>query len=432
MDKIIELVADALPQQLFLALILLGCMAWGIKIYYKIETWSDTFRNKKTKLSVVIIIALISIYFATKIFYNLFPNLKYGNKNIDVAIFDLKNDHTHSINDHLSDVAKINLPEFNIESIDFIAENDLDAISYCKKIKAEYCITGSFADPFVNIKISHTQVKNIGTGITLNSLGEYEIFSKYLKGILSKKRSTKNFAMEKAKLKSRKKKKYREKLNSINRYIFTIGAPSSYPSHQDINMVNSTLSSLWENTSLISISNSTATIDNIYKSMSDIKHNVSKHDQVWLYISGIVIIKNNSPYLKLHDGKLIPIIEFYRWVNSLPSQKNLIVLDSCHSERIFDDAIFQNTNVKENLVLSSSSADGMAYYIDDLGASLFTSMFIKGLEGEADYNKDGIIEGKEISLFVEHAVSSYKLHNIKQQPKFINTNIDDIVLKQLR
>lgn len=112
-----------------------------------------------------------------------------------------------------------------------------------------------------------------------------------------------------------------------------------------------------------------------------------------------------------------------RFVRSLPVRLRVVVVDSCYSggiirakgdEKIRDKGAarddsqkwstgrFQESvaKVKGTIILTSSSARGRSYESDSIRSSLFTSSFIAGLRGAADYNQDQKVSLNEILDYV--------------------------------
>ena len=84
-----------------------------------------------------------------------------------------------------------------------------------------------------------------------------------------------------------------------------------------------------------------------------------------------------------------------------------------------------STNIpKGTLILTATDTYEHAYEFPQLNGSPFTYYLIKGLKGEADLNKDGIITGMELGQFVTHNVRKLgEKYNKIFNPVFTTYNI---------
>lgn len=91
----------------------------------------------------------------------------------------------------------------------------------------------------------------------------------------------------------------------------------------------------------------------------------------------------------------------------------LFVMDACFSgfglKRSYDDSLLAG-DLKELATLKSVqiiTAGGSGEHVKVInGKSLFTTFFLKALDGDADMDKDGIITGSELGAYLQPSVSS--------------------------
>lgn len=70
------------------------------------------------------------------------------------------------------------------------------------------------------------------------------------------------------------------------------------------------------------------------------------------------------------------------------------------------------------VIMTSAAMDQVSTWYPDKKHSLFTYYFLKGVQGEADTNKDGIITVAEMKAYLNEHVPymARRLNNIEQQP----------------
>lgn len=144
---------------------------------------------------------------------------------------------------------------------------------------------------------------------------------------------------------------------------------------------------------------------------------VDQDDSVFVYFSG-----HGAPNPKTGDAYLVPfdgdpayiettgysLKRLYDNLGKLPAKEVVVMLDSCFSgaggrsvlakgARPFVMEI-ENTFLAggKTVVLSASSGDQVSSTYDKQGHGLLTYFFLKGLQGEADRNKDGAIDLAEV------------------------------------
>lgn len=117
------------------------------------------------------------------------------------------------------------------------------------------------------------------------------------------------------------------------------------------------------------------------------------------------------------------------YAREIQSKHALFVFDSCFSGKIFA--------MRENTVIPSLIADSIDNPVRQIitagdekqsvpDESIFRRVFVRGLEGEADQNKDGYVTGIELGYFIKDRVTSYT--NRRQTPRY--GTINDVNLDQ--
>jgi uncharacterized caspase-like protein len=75
------------------------------------------------------------------------------------------------------------------------------------------------------------------------------------------------------------------------------------------------------------------------------------------------------------------------------------------------------------VVLAASSGDQISSTYEEKGHGLLTYFFLKGLQGEGDLNKDGVIEMAELYEYVKPNVQrvARKQYNTEQTPQLLGS-----------
>jgi hypothetical protein len=81
-----------------------------------------------------------------------------------------------------------------------------------------------------------------------------------------------------------------------------------------------------------------------------------------------------------------------------------------------------------DMLFTSAGMDQVASWYPEKGHSLFTYFFLKGLQGEADTNKDGKITMAEMKAYLSDQVPymARRLTGNEQQPQFIGNDTDEV------
>jgi len=182
-----------------------------------------------------------------------------------------------------------------------------------------------------------------------------------------------------------------------------------------------------------------------------VKQGVSK---VFVYYVG-----HGAPDLESGDAYFVPVDAnpqdlkangyrlqtFYDNLAKIPAKKMTIVIDSCFSGNSEKGMLFKGVSpalVKvrseyrgpANAVLMTSAAvDQVSSWYGEKKHSLFTYFFLKGLQGEADANKDGRITVGEMQAYLKENVPymARRLTGNEQQPVITGNTADVIaVLKR--
>ncbi len=182
----------------------------------------------------------------------------------------------------------------------------------------------------------------------------------------------------------------------------------------------------------IEIYDENGTKENILNAFEQVKQKAKIHDVFVFYYAGHGSMMdpedNNSEYF------LVPtdVTQIYgnaellmeRGISSselndqfleINAQKQLILLDACHSGAALNSfrsrsasaeekAIFQLARSAGVVVISASQADQFATEFDQLGHGVFTYSLLEGLDGKADGSKDNKVTVSELKIYMDERI----------------------------
>ena len=126
---------------------------------------------------------------------------------------------------------------------------------------------------------------------------------------------------------------------------------------------------------------------------------------------------------------------FYDNLAKLPARSITVVLDTCfsggsekgmllkHASPVFIDVKNPLLIMKNACVLTSSTGDQISSWYPAKKHGLYTYYFLKGLQGEADANKDRKVTGAELHNYLTDEVSymARRLHMREQHPQIMGS-----------
>jgi hypothetical protein len=171
-------------------------------------------------------------------------------------------------------------------------------------------------------------------------------------------------------------------------------------------------------------------------------NNVEKDSTVFVYYSGhgTPNTKNGEAYLVPYDGDPTFIDKtgyslkrLYEQLDKLPAKEVIVMLDSCFSGQGGRSVLAKGAKpmvlsmensiagTGKSVVLAASGGDQISTAYEEKGHGLLTYFFLKGLQGEGDTNKDGVIELEELYRYVKPQVQriARKQYNTEQTPQLL-------------
>ena len=116
------------------------------------------------------------------------------------------------------------------------------------------------------------------------------------------------------------------------------------------------------------------------------------------------------------------------WSKNIESKHALFLFDSCFSGTIFKSRDLPKTpphisNKISKPVRQFISAGSAGQTVP--AKSVFTPSFVKGIQGEADYNKDGYVTGTELGMYLTNQVPKYAESQTPQYGKIRDMELDE-------
>lgn len=225
---------------------------------------------------------------------------------------------------------------------------------------------------------------------------------------------------------------------------------------QDAKTVGAYLTSVmgYQEENVATLVNERATRTDIEKYVESwLPNRVEKDDMVFVYFSGhgAPNPKTGDAYLVPYDGDPAfvdktgyPVRRLYEQLGKLPAKEVIVMLDSCFSGAGGRSVIAPGARpmvlTVENpllasgkmVVLAASAGDQISSTYKQKGHGLLTYFFLKGLQGEADANKDGSVDISELFAYVRPQVSrvARRDFNNDQTPQLLGS--PDLLSKDVR
>jgi hypothetical protein len=151
-----------------------------------------------------------------------------------------------------------------------------------------------------------------------------------------------------------------------------------------------------------------------------------------------VPVDANPQFIKNSGYKLQT---FYNNLSKIPAKKITVVLDSCFSGNSEKGMLFKGISpslvkVKKEyngpanaVIITSAAVDQVSTWYPEKKHSLFTYYFLKGVQGEADMNKDKKITIGELKAYLKENVPymARRLTGTEQQP-VVSGNDNDVIV----
>lgn len=153
-----------------------------------------------------------------------------------------------------------------------------------------------------------------------------------------------------------------------------------------------------------------------------------------------VPVDANPQFIRANGYKLST---FYENISKLPALKKTVVIDACFSGSSANGQLLKGVSgltarlksepkatVAADLLLTSAGMDQVASWYPEKGHSLFTYFFLKGIQGEADSNKDGRITMGEMKAWLNDQVPymARRITGNQQQPVLIGKDNEELAV----
>lgn len=214
----------------------------------------------------------------------------------------------------------------------------------------------------------------------------------------------------------------------------------------DANIVKLYLNKLmgFSEENIVLLTNERATKSDIEKYLDRwLKNRVNEKSTVFIYYAG-----HGAPNPKTGNAYIVPfdgdpnylestaysLKKFYTSLGELSAKQIIVALDSCFSgaggrsviakgARPLVMAVDTPADIKKNtIVFTAASGDQISTFYESGGHGLFTYYFLKGIRGDADAEKKGVITIEDLYQYIRPNVErEARLQNNEQTPQLIAT-----------
>ena len=166
-----------------------------------------------------------------------------------------------------------------------------------------------------------------------------------------------------------------------------------------------------------------ATRDNVWRAFSQLRRSAAASDTVWVYYAGHAAPEDRGVYWVLHDSEVDDLFgtglaqdQIVRVLDDIRAERLMVFLDCCHAaataaQKNPTRAVLQTEDLfgayqgQGRITISSCKADEKSVELGDLGHGAFTYYLTKGLCGEADHDRDGVVTADELWDYLRRQVS---------------------------
>jgi hypothetical protein len=173
---------------------------------------------------------------------------------------------------------------------------------------------------------------------------------------------------------------------------------------------------------------------NIESKIDMILARADENDMILFFFSGHgVNDKSGNGYLVAIDTKIkephstaIKVEDIVEKLQKKGIKKSLLILDACREIINKESKGIENNGLREkrfeksevSATFYSTSSGNYSYEHESLNNGVYTTFLLKGLNGDADANKDGIVTLTELDTYVQFAVDDWAMKNHKQQKPY--------------
>src|SRR5262249_305470 len=190
--------------------------------------------------------------------------------------------------------------------------------------------------------------------------------------------------------------------------------------------------------------NKDATRDRIYEEMRGLGDRMNGNDLVYVFFSGhgsqdsigYVYLMPYNAALKNPQGQGIRANQFLQDINAiLSSRHRLIFIDACHAAAAISDGVAKGDipsvsstlsgywkeafkgqgESSTNMAFFSASANQMSQEDKNVKQGVFSYFLIKGLKGDADLDKNGVVTAGELKRYLVDKVEEYTSKVLKTE-----------------
>ena len=186
---------------------------------------------------------------------------------------------------------------------------------------------------------------------------------------------------------------------------------------------------------IIQLTNEQATKRAIVQAMQKLFVQANSHDKVLLYFSGHGVTEAFVPYdVILSDFKTLLTHQEVKAIFKISkAQTKICIADACMSGSMkrphFKTALMTKENTTNVAMMLSSRASQKSVEATRIDGGVFTHFWLKGLNGEADANRNKIVTIRELYVYLSPNIKKYTPHH--QAPVFVGKFSNEMILSNL-
>ena len=138
-----------------------------------------------------------------------------------------------------------------------------------------------------------------------------------------------------------------------------------------------------------------------------------------------------------------PVNDLYKLLKQTNARNTTVVIDACFSgssdqgmilkdiSPVFIEVDDSFLDSKNSAVFTSATGEQVSSWYRDKSHSLFTYYFLKGLQGEADLNRDGNLVLSEMKNYIDENVpyNALLINNREQEPQLMTDDESRVLVK---
>ena len=471
MEKVIERIIELLPVPVIIACAAIIIVGYSIKELRDLPSEGAVLREPWFQICALVVVAATAIYYASAAILSHSSPRRFTDKERGILVAPLSGDKDGSVQKHTLAGVKEELSKTGSLSDVVVVttaaeiESTTDATEIIERTKARAVVWGSFLPPEV---VHYTITTSRGeTRVAAFTFKDVSLLSSKVVQYLQLTPPPPGSATEDQVAFYKKKVDDLENQNQAliaqavagkkpASGVAIIGQPKvavisvGVSNYQDLPKPRFAVSDAQALSAVFHKSGATVTtlVDanrvSILEGLSKLRRNDEEIDTVVFYFAGLSASVNDDIYLlpsdataKTLSATAIPIREIENALSAVQAKHKVVILDASvgRSSPVTERSEYSLGNVPAPngfaLLLSTSSGESSVEF-PSLNHGVFTYYILKGLNGDADTNKDGVITAADLFFYVRFNVARASTEiGFPQHPYFYDASIGSVPLLKL-